>query len=312
MVAVANSLKRAGARVLLAGGGAGSEFVSLHGYDEFEPTNVDFIDTYQGNSFSRVVTESLPASRARVADYCKWLREEAPDAIVTDDMFAAMAAVRTGVPLYVLKHDMPSMYEDHLERLGAAFHVRFQLAVAREFYYPAVWPPSDGDPSEATRVPPVALESEAADPPSADVVVVPSYYSDLDRTAQLLEREGYDVLHVGCDDWEPVGSLVPYIREADAVVCSGYSTIMEAAVAGTFCVISPATAEQEGVARWIDEADLDGFCTAESTAEVVDAVASAPSVESSENGADVIASRVLAALDSSPAQPTTVGPIASD
>ncbi|WP_435180667.1 glycosyltransferase [Halorussus sp. AFM4] len=330
MVAIANALRDRGAEVLLAGGGAGTEFVSLHGYDEFEPTTVDYIDTYQGGSLGQVLARSVPASARRVSEYVDWLAETDPDALVTDDMFAAMAASRTDVPLYVLKHDVPGLYRDPVERSGARFHTAFQSAVTREFFYPAVWPPADIDPDCATRIPPVSLEArdrrsvgreddgdEREDDgderdrndgndrvrDAADVVLVPSHYSDFDRLATRLEREGHDVLHVGADDWEPVPSLLPYLRSADVVVCSGYSTVMDAAVAGTPCVVWPETDEQEAVADQLSRADVAGFAVADDALDVLDAVESPPAATPSDNGADVVAERVVEDLADVPGSP---------
>ncbi|WP_075936295.1 hypothetical protein [Halosegnis longus] len=209
-------------------------------------------------------------------------------------MFAAMAASRADIPLYVLKHDMPELYHDPLERSGAQFHTLFQLSAAREFFYPVVWPESGGDPDRATRIPPVALDGEPAVRDDAEIVVVPSHYSSLDRVADHLRRQGYDVVNVADDDWEAVPSLLPYIRGADCVVCSGYSTIMDAAVAGTPCVVHPATDEQDAVAEWIDRFDVTGFTIAPEPIDVLDAVATPPEAPEFRNGADVIAQRVLA------------------
>ncbi|WP_202593827.1 hypothetical protein [Halolamina rubra] len=296
MLAVADAVERRGGRVRMAGGGAGTQFVALNGYDEFEPTDVDFIDTFQGGSTWETLSRSLPASLSRIVEYQAWLTATEPDALVTDDMFAAMAASRCDVPLYVLKHDMPSLYRDRIERAGAGFHTRFQLSAAREFFYPVVWPESGGDPEAATRIPPVALDGDGAvdDPP--DVVVVPSHYSSLSTIADHLRRQGYDVLDVADDEWDPVPSLLPYVRGADAVVCSGYSTIMDAAVAGTPCVVHPATDEQRAVADWLERFDVDGFAVADRPIDVLDAVADPPTAPEFENGADVIAKRVLTDL----------------
>jgi hypothetical protein len=310
MLAIAEALSDAGASVEMAGGGAGSRFVELNGYDEFEPTDVDFIESYQGGTIREVLAGSVPASADRVADYVGWLRDTEPDALVTDDMFAAIAAARLDVPLYALKHDVPGLYRDRIERTGARFHTGLQLATTRAFFYPAVWPPSDLDPEGATRVPPVALAGDGEpgarandgearaggdDGPdvAGDVLVVPSHYSDLGRVADHLDRQGYDVCHVGNDDWEPVPSLLPHVRAADVVVCSGYSTVMDAAVAGTPCVVHPATDEQEAVADWIDRFDVAGFAVAPEPLDVLEAVASQPTAPDFENGADVVAERVL-------------------
>ncbi|MFB6207631.1 MAG: glycosyltransferase [Haloglomus sp.] len=297
MLAVAEALSDRGAEVLMAGGGAGTEFVALNGYDEFEPTVVDYIDTVQAGSLRQVLTGSVPASANRVADYADWLRETAPDALVTDDMFAAMAALRVDVPLYVLKHDMPALYRNRLERAGAAFHTDFQVEAAREFFYPAVWPAAGLAPEGATRIPPVALGGAGRDREGADVVVVPSYYSDLEQVTADLEQAGHDVIDVGSDAWEPVPSLLPYIRDADVVVCSGYSTVMDTAVAGTPCVVYPATEEQEAVADRLRDDAATGFVVAENPSDVLAAVADPPDSPGHDNGAPHVAETVLADLE---------------
>ncbi|WP_340099500.1 hypothetical protein [Salinibaculum salinum] len=311
MLAIAEALEAAGGSVRMAGGGAGSEFVALNGYDEFEPTVVDYIDTFQGGSMWQVASQSVPASLGRIADYHAWLSATEPDALVTDDMFAAMAATRCGVPLYVLKHDMPGLYDGVAERTGARFHTLFQLSAAREFFYPVVWPQSGADPARATRIPPVALDGEPAVQDEADVVVVPSHYSSLSRIADHLRRQGYDVLDVADNDWEAVPSLLPYIRGADVVVCSGYSTIMDAAVAGTPCVVHPATDEQDAVADWLERFDVTGFTVAPDAIDVLDAVADPPETPDFDNGATYIAENVMADLrdpdpyaEPSPAEPS--------
>jgi len=314
MLAVADAIEDRGGAVRMAGGGAGTEFVALNGYDEFEPTTVDYIDSYQGGSLWRAARRSLPASLGRIADYQAWLSATDPDGLVTDDMFAAMAATRCDVPLYVLKHDMPGLYDDRVERTGARFHTLFQLSAAREFFYPVVWPASDVDPDRATRIPPVALGGAAAVDDAPGVVVVPSHYSSLSRIADHLRRQGYDVLDVADDDWDPVPSLLPYVRGADAVVCSGYSTVMDAAVAGTPCVVHPATDEQRAVADWLDRFGVTGFAVADEPIDVLDAVADPPDPPAFRNGAAVVAERVLADLrdpdpyaDPSPAAPADHG-----
>src|SRR6056297_3606597 len=93
MLAVAKALEARGATVRLAGGGPGKRFVELNGYEEYVPAVVDYIGDYQdGGNLLRVVTHSVPMSGKRVYDYVQWLRRTEPDALVTDDMFAAMAA----------------------------------------------------------------------------------------------------------------------------------------------------------------------------------------------------------------------------
>lgn len=301
MMAVARGLQRRGATVTLAGGGPGREFYEVNDFDPFEPTRVDYIRDYQNASgpvrgLARVVTASLPNSARRLCEVAGWLRSESPDAVITDDMFAAGAATLTGTPLYVLTHNAASLYRSPVVHASSrALNLGQQLA-ARRFFYPTVWPPYAGDPSQVSRVPPVALAPPdgAADagPDDPGVVVVPSTYSDgFDELAVDLEDAGYAVTHVGGPDWEPVPALLPVLERADTVVCAGYSTVMEVAVAGTACVVVPHTNEQRGVARRLDP--LDGFTVAADTTDVRAALDDPPGAPTHTNGVPVVAERIL-------------------
>jgi len=81
------------------------------------------------------------------------------------------------------------------------------------------------------------------------------------------------------------------------VVCSGYSTVMDAAVAGTPCVIHPATDEQDAVAARITAAGVGGFTVAEEPLDVVEAATSPPEPPSFGNGAAAVAEAVLDDLE---------------
>ncbi|ADQ66419.1 hypothetical protein C499_01645 [Halogeometricum borinquense DSM 11551] len=297
MLAIARALESAGCEIQIAGGGAGARFVDLNGYDAFEPTTVDYIGDYQDGTVTDLLAGSIPDTTRRISEIVEWLRKTDPDAVVTDDMFAVMAAVRVGIPQYVVKHDMPSIYEDRTERLGAQFHCSLQLSVSREFFYPAVWEPKPDDPDQAVHVPPIALDgSDDGVPADIDVVVVPSHYSNLESVGERLTDRGLSVVNVGSEGWEAVPSLLPYLRAADAVVCSGYSTVMDAAVAGTHCVVYPATDEQSGVASRLR--DLRGFSVVGDEDAAVAAAQASMESPSYKNGATVVADRVLSDLRS--------------
>ena len=92
-------------------------------------------------SLARVFARSLPCSAKRVHDYVRWLRDLGPEAVVTDDMFAAMAAPVTNTPLYVLTHNTASYYDAVIEQAFTWLLNRYQLAGAGAFLYPAIWPP---------------------------------------------------------------------------------------------------------------------------------------------------------------------------
>jgi UDP:flavonoid glycosyltransferase YjiC (YdhE family) len=305
MLAVARELAARGATVKLAGGGPGKRFVELLGDEEYVPTVVDFIGDYQGEgSLRQVLTGSVPDAARRVRDVAWWLRDVEADCVVTDDMFASMAATLARVPQYVCTHNTPGYYEDLAERAGAAALTKLQVAASRDFFYPAVWPPLDGDPAGVERVPPIALDVPAtaaadraavSEPPDVDVLISPSTYSTaLDTVAERLRERDREVTVVGGEDWEPVASMVPVLRNANVVVCPGYSTVMEAAVAGTPCVVYPFTSEQRGVARFVERGGEPGFAVATTPEEAVEHVESPPDAPDFENGASVVAERVVA------------------
>lgn len=305
MMAVARSLEERGATVSMAGGGYGSRFYEPNGYDVRELSTVNYVRDFQDSGgpirgLFRVLTNSLPESVRRLRELVAWLREEEPDVTVTDDMFAAMAAVRVGIPLYVLTHNSAGLYDDPLVRTATWGLTIGQRKVAKCFFYPTVWPPNGSDPPSVSRVPPIALrngDAEAAYGPSdPGIVIVPSTYSGgFDALADRLRADGYDVTYVGREDWEPVPAMLPILRRADVVVCAGYSTIMETAVAGTPCIVWPETNEQVGVAEHVDE--VDGFTVVDGADEVMAALEDPPPQPEHPNGDDVVAERILGDLE---------------
>jgi hypothetical protein len=331
MLAVARALEARGATVTLAGGGPGARFIEYNGYDQFEPSPVDFIGDYQGGSLLRVLAHSLPNSARRVYDYVRWLRHEHPDALVTDDMFAAMAAEFVDLPLYVCTHNASSYYDGVIEQGFTWLLNRQQLHSAEAFLYPSIWPPDRDDPSGVTPIPPIALDvpparvdterarvladgasvpagtnvpetDPVAEPPPApehtDVLVVPSAYSTgFETLTERLRAAGHDATLVGSEDWECVPALLPHLRAAERVVCSGYSTIMEAAVAGTPCIVYPFTDEQHGVSRVVERTGLAGFQVEHSISHVVRAVGQPLEQPVYENGAGRAAATVLAGIE---------------
>jgi hypothetical protein len=301
MMAVARGLQRRDATVSLAGGGPGGTFYETNGFDAFEPTRVDYVRDFQDapgpvRGLGRVLTASLPDSVRRLRDVAGWLRAEEPDAVVTDDMFAAGAATWTGTPLYVLTHNAANFYRSTVVRVASRGLNLGQRLAARRFFYPTVWPPHADDPPQVSRVPPVALDPPAgtadAGPAEPGVVVVPSTYSEgFDGLAADIAAAGHTVTHVGGPDWEPVPALLPVIERAEAVVCAGYSTVMEAAVAGTPCVVVPHTNEQRGVGRRLDS--VEGFAVATHPGAALTALEDPPSARPHTNGVGVIAERIL-------------------
>lgn len=231
MLAVAGALEDAGYETTMAGGGPGQVFVERNGYEEHDPQQVDFVEAFQRGRLWDVLSGSFPDAAARVREYVRWLRDEGPLFLVADDITAAIAATLSGTPYYYLTHDPADFYTTAVERVGALVRNRFAVRTAELFALPKVW---EGDPTipGTAVVPPIAPESDGT-APVVDVLVVPSAFTiDETRLVAALERQGRSVTLVGGEEWDVEPSLQPYVEAANAVVCSGYSTVMEAAVAG--------------------------------------------------------------------------------
>lgn len=293
MLAVAEGIAAAGYETVIAGGGPGKKFVEQNGREEYDPREVDFIGGYQGGNLLVVLKQCMPNVTERIREYVSWFRTEDPRLLVADDITAAVAAAITGTPYYYVTHDPADFYTSTVERAGAWARNRFALRTAEAFLLPKVWRGSPTIPG-TVEIPPIAPESGGVDP-SVDVLVVPSAFSvDPDRLSDALERRGRDVTLVGGDDWEVVESLQPYIAAADLVICSGYSTVMEAAVAGTPCILLPETSEQRGVARAIRS--VRGFYTAGSVADVEGILDRIEAPDPRENGTSSVVRTVLEGL----------------
>ena len=291
MLAVAEAVRRAGHAVTMAGGGPGTPFLEANGYDPYEPPTVDFVADYQRDGgLLAAARRSGPATVRRVAGYRRWLDREDPALVVTDGIGAAAAATVDGRPYVYVSHDPAALYAAPVERAGAWTRNRLTRATAERFFCPTVWPGEPTIPGTEV-VPPIAPAREDGTDADVDVLVVPSAYGVASgRLTDALEEHGRAVTVVGGEDWTVQPSLQPYVADAALVVCSGYSTVMEAAVAGTPCVVVPTTSEQRGVADAV--ARQEGFHVARSVEDVL-AVHEAPGTpRQRENGADRVAEAV--------------------
>jgi hypothetical protein len=286
MLAVVEELEAAGYDTVIAGGGPGTKFVEANGYTEYEPLPVDFIGDLQGGSVLDVLANSAPAVYERVREYREWFDDEAPDLLVTDDISAAIAAALHGQRYVYVTHDPSAFYTTAIERAGAWVRNRIALETAEQFLLPKVW---SGHPTipGADEVPPMAPAGDRVED-DVDVLFVPSEFSvDADRLADALEARGRSVTLVGGDGWETKASLQPYVAGADLVVCSGYSTVMESAVAGTPCIVLPSTSEQRGVVDALS--DTTGFYAADSVEGIEALLDGIEAPEPRENGAKRVA-----------------------
>lgn len=297
MLSIGRGLEDLGVKIHMGGGGPGSKFVEANGYEYHQPKTVDYIGDFQdGGNLFQVISSSIPHSTKRIYDFKNWFKKIDPDFLVTDDVFAAAAAYYISIPVYFVTHNTPGFYSDHIEYRFTKMLTKFQNKISRMFFYPTVWPKHSVDPNGVIRTPPLALDGQdqIVDGEDIDILLIPSFYSeDFSVIADNLRDRGRSIAHVGSDNWETVPSLLPYIRKASIVVCSGYSTIMEATVGKTPCIIYPFTNEQRGVARVISESKCSGYRIANSVKEVVKATENPPSSPTGSNGSNYISNHIL-------------------
>jgi hypothetical protein len=294
MLAVVERLKSAGYETAMAGGGPGTRFVDENGHTEYEPATVEFIDDFQNGGLLDVLRNSGPGLYDRVQEYRAWYRAQSPALVLADGISAAIAAAADDREYLYVSHDPAAFYDNPVERVGAVVRNRLAMRTATRFLLPKVW---DGEPTVpgAEVIPPLAPERDAAER-DVDVLLVPSAFSiDPDRLADTLRARGREVTLVGGENWETEPTLQPYIAGANLVVCNGYSTVMEAAVAGTPCLVLPTTSEQQGVADALSETR--GFYAAASLDDVEALLGDVESPRPQPNGAARVAELVAGYAD---------------
>ncbi|MFB6137362.1 MAG: glycosyltransferase [Halobacteriaceae archaeon] len=271
-IAVAAELRQRGYDVELAGGGPGTLFAELNGFDPYEPAGVDFIDQ-RADSVVRALADTVPRAARRYADFSSWLRVVEPAVLLADDPFAVAAAERHGVPFVRLDHSTVADFDALAERVGFTLFNGYSLRRADAFCLTTLLPPEQTGRPDLHHVGPVVHVPDPADPhtPDADpvepfdVLVVPGTYSTgFEDLADDLAADGYDVRLVGGPDWEAVPAMYPVAAAADVVLCTGFSSIAEATVAGTHCVVMPFIDCQRGVADRIEAAGVRGVTVARS------------------------------------------------
>lgn len=296
MLAIAVELVDRGREVAVAGGGPGTSFLRSNGFEPFEPTTVDFTGRRQ-SSLPGALAATAPRARRRLRDFLGWLRERRPAVVLTDDPFAALAATRLRIPFFRLDHATAADFDATFERLGYGLFNRYSLWAGEAFLYTCLRP--DRAPPGVVPVGPVAYEPADPEPVDPfDVLVVPGTFStEFGTLADRLRDAGRSVRLVGGPNWEPVPAMYPYAAAADAVVCTGFSSIAEATVAGTFCVVHPVLDCQRGIADRIARHGVAGVAVADSLDAAFDAAREPGPAPAVANGTGAVADAIETRLD---------------
>ena len=295
-IPVAKEFEARGCDVAMAGGGQGKRFVELNGFKHPDLTTVAVKGDSPLDFLRHTLFDLLPNSVRRYREINQWLDETEPDILVTDDLFAGIAAARRGIEFYRIDHLTPGL-------LGPVwgppqwFYHAVSLQFAEEIIVTSLWP-DDPDPDGITRVGPLAQEGDADDEvDSYDVLLNPGTHGeDFDEIRSRLTDAGYDVRTVGDDDWETKPTMTPYTAAADVVVCTGFSSIADTVVAGTPCVIFPFLPFQKALADRADDKDIEGVSKADSVDVVIEQVehyCASDEQPRYENGAEAFVDAVL-------------------
>jgi hypothetical protein len=300
MLAVAAELDAAGVDVALAGGGPGTDFLRMNGYEAFEPATVDFIGPRRTGSVLRALAGAAAPAGRRLRDFYAWLGDHDPDVLLTDDPFAVAAARARGLPFFRLDHSAVDCYDALAERVAFGLFNGYSLRAGEGFFHTRLWDASLPPRADRLRpVGPIAFQPDDAAPVDPfDVLVVPGTFSTgFSRVTDRLRADGHDVLLVGGPEWETVPAMIPYAAAADVVLCTGFSSIAEAVVAGTPAVVRPFIDCQRGIADGIDRYGVPGVVTAHTAEEVLAYAADPPPTPEFDNGAGQVAADLLDWLD---------------
>ena len=295
-IPVAKEFEARGIDVSMAGGGQGKRFVELNGFEHPDLTTVAVKGDSPLSFLQHTLFELVPNSVRRYREVSRWLREEDPDILVTDDIFAGIAAARRGIEFYRIDHLTPGLLGP-LWGPPQWFYNWVSLQFAEGIIVTSLWP-DDPDPDGITRVGPLAqggAPEDAVEP--YDVLLNPGTHGDgFDEIRCCLVDAGYHVRTVGDDSWEPKPTMTPYTAAADVVVCTGFSSIADTVVAGTPCVIFPFLPFQKALAERADEKDIEGISQARSVDAVIEQVEHYCECDEQpqyENGAEAFVDTVL-------------------
>ncbi len=269
-IPVAKEVKSRGNDLAIAGGGPGSMFVDMNGFEQPGLTEA----AVKGSSITGFLKHTfgslIPNIFRRTREISDWMREEDPDKVVTDDLFAILVAIYQGRELYRIDHITPGMFGLKW-RIPAEIYNRLSLLFGEQIIVTSLWKDDEEDPQGYTRVDPLAQEGESDEQiEEYDVLINPGTHGEnFQEIRERLEDEGLNVRQVGDDEWETKPAMTPYTEKADVVICTGFSSIADTVVAGTPCIVYPFLPFQEAIADGIEEKNLKGLSKATSVEEVV-------------------------------------------
>lgn len=298
IIPVAKEFESRDIEVAVAGGGYGSRFLEMNGFEEPGFTEVPDIAEYSLKGLiPGVITDFVPSAVSRTRQLYGWIKEENPDEIVTDDVFAMIAAVLNGKSFYRIDHLIPEILPLKW-RVPQKLYNMTSMLFGEKIIVTSLWPDEQGHDG-LDLVGPLGQEGETEGIDNYDVLLSPGQWGgeEFQEVRSELEDRDYELRVVGGENWETKPTMTPYIEAADCVICAGYSSIADSVVAGTTCIVYPFLPFQKGIADGIDERGIEGVKTVRSVNEAVETISACvdESCESPDysNGAGDFVDKVL-------------------
>jgi len=269
-IPVAKEFESRGVEVAVAGGGQGKKFVELNGFEHPDLTTVAVKGNTPIEFLKHTLFDLAPSAVRRTIELDRWLREEDPDVLVTDDVFAGLVAAARGIDFYRIDHLTTDLFGP-VWGGPLKLYNEVSLAFGEGIIVTSLWP-DDPVPEGMSRVGPLAQEGESdGEIDEYDVLINPGTHGEnFDEIRERLEADGYDVRTVGDDDWETKPTMTPYTEAADVVICTGFSSIADTVVAGTPCVIYPFLPFQKAIAERVENGNIEGIAQATTVTEAVE------------------------------------------
>lgn len=269
-IPVAKEFEARGIDVSMAGGGQGKKFVEMNGFEHPGLTTVAVKGDTPLSFLKHTLFDLVPSAVRRQREVHRWLKEEDPDILVTDDVFAGLSAAKLGIEFYRIDHLTTDLFGP-VWGTPLKIYNEVSLQFGEGIIVSSLWP-NEPAPEGSTRVGPLAQEGDAdGDIEDYDVLINPGTHGEnFDEIRERLEADGYDVRTVGDDDWETKPTMTPYTEAADVVICTGFSSIADTVVAGTPCVIYPFLPFQKALADEAERKGIEGVSKATSVDEVVE------------------------------------------
>jgi len=248
------------AKILFVCSGVGAKFIRLA---DFKCEEIDdaisnmIIHSFRGENYTLKFIRNYPRSLNSLKQIIDSFR---PDVVVSDQEFTSLLVSKIkGIKNFLITHEIPPFELDCLGKFGNWFRIKgfyFTLNIADRIIIPDVVGIDIPEKikSKAYRVGFLAKMPEKDGERKVNRVLISLSFTSQEkikgifREIESLPIELWSRIKFPADGiryLEPAPFLTEYMKECGIVVCSGYSTVMEAVGLKIPCLVIPETREQQ-------------------------------------------------------------------